>query len=306
MDQSGHKLIRLAGFIYNKVVIIDTINLRARQISLAAFFIFFFLSFPLVQSHSNILYNIDLEFDKTMEEGVTKAAQKFLGVREMPKSFDYDFELISVKFDRMLELSALVDPSDFSIMGFRDDSRVSERGEEKFPEGERRKIAEKVFQALPKAYREELFYSGEKKLYQGTYQHSWFRKINGIAVMNEHFTVEVDPADGEVAAWRMSLFATPKEKILTEPAISFTVAQKIAELGVGGKGIGILPVLVINKDRPLWLAKIKNLYPIFAAVDAADGHIVFSGNARTELPEGYDFGREVPVKETAFIKEIYE
>ncbi len=267
------------------------------------FFSFLFFAIE-VGAHSNILYNINLDFDNQLQSGVIKAAQKFLKAKEMPKMFDYDFELIAAKFDRKLELSVLVNPADFSVFGFRDDSLVSSGKEALSPE-KRKMIAEKTFTAyVPESYQQELSYAGEKRLYQGTYEFTWFRYVSGIVAMNEHFKGEVDPVDGYVVSFRMSLFSSPKEKIQTKPAISGEVAEKIAELSLEGTPLGSGPVLIINNDRPLWLAKIKKIYPIFAGIDALDGRVVFSGNARTELPPEYSAGKDVPAVENEIIKSI--
>ena len=266
-------------------------------------FFFFLLSIEAV-AHSNILYGISLDFDPELKMGVIQAAQKFLKVKEMPITFDYDFELIAAKFDRKLELSVLVNPSDNSIFGFRDDSLVSS-GKEVFSSEKMGKIAEKAFEKyVPEPYKKELLFAGEKKLYQGVYEFIWFRYVDGVAVMNEHFTVEVDPVDGDVVSFRLSLFSSPQEGIRTRPGITAEVAQKISELSLNGQPLPADPLLLINKDRPVWLVKVKKIYPIFAGIDALDGRVVFSGNARTELPPGYSVGRDIPVVETELLRSI--
>ncbi|MBI2576246.1 hypothetical protein HYV84_03460 [Candidatus Woesearchaeota archaeon] len=267
------------------------------------FFFFFLLSIE-AGAHSNILYGISLDFDKEQKMGVIQAAQKFLNVGELPTMFDYDFELIAAKFDRKLELSVLVNPSDNSIFGFRDDSLASS-GKEFFSSEKMREIAERAFEKyVPDPYKKELSFAGEKKLYQGVYEFTWFRYADGVAVMNEHFTVEVDPVDGDIVSFRLSLFSSPKEAIRTTPAIPAEVAKKIGELSLNGQPLPADPLLLINKDRPLWLVKVKKIYPIFAGIDALDGRVVFSGNARTELPPGYTVGKDVPVVETELLRSI--
>jgi len=263
------------------------------------------LSISLVAAHSNILYGISLDFDETLKTGVTSAAQAYLETDEVPVKFDYDRELLTAKFDRLLELSVTMHPSDFSVFGFRDDSLVSRGSEEAFDTMQRKEIAQKIFDNIPNEYKKELVYSGEKKLYSGTYKYTWFRYVGGIYVINDHLEVEIDPVDGDTVAWRLSPFFYRKEELPTVPALSYSVAQNVAQLRMSAEKMDFKPVLLIYNDRLVWLTKVKALYPIFAAIDAADGSLVFAGSPRGEIPLDYDYGREVKVIENEFIKNVY-
>ena len=282
-----------------------------RSLILFVFLSLFFISLLSVftAAHSFILYDIDLDFDPASKERVTHAAQEYLGIDEEPLRFDYDRELIIAQFDRGQELSAAVHPGDFSIMGFRNDSlAIGGTGRDAkltLTAKERKAIAQKVFDRLPQEKTAELVYGEERKMYSGTFEHTWYRKIDGAYVMNDHLEVEVDPASGEVAAWRFSLFSYPREDITTAPAVSSAVAQKIAEINSNAKPAGFTPVFVIEGNRPVWITKVKSLYSFFVEVDALDGSIIREGTLTAELPEGYSYGNNLETVDNELIKSIY-
>jgi hypothetical protein len=258
-----------------------------------------------VFAHGNVLYDITLDFDKDLKKGIISAAQKHLNINEQPTKLDYDYELISVKFGDKLEHSVLVHPSDFSIFGFRDDSLVNRNGDINFNEQQRNDIALDIFNNIPESYQAELKYSGEKKLYAGSFEHTWYRYKNKILVMSDHLKVEIDPTKGSIVAWRLSPFFYRQEELNEVPAISWQTAQKIAELRFKGQSLDTKPVLIFVRNELLWLTKIKGLYPFFVGVNAHTGEVEFSGNPRGELPNDYDYGRDVEVVPSKLIKEIY-
>ncbi len=264
------------------------------------------LSSSTVLSHGNILYDVPLDFDQEMKAGIVKAAQEFLGIEEEPSGFDFDLELIRVHFKRSLELSVLVHPVDFTVYGFRDDSMMSSSDEIKFDESQREEIAQGIFDQIPERYQKELKYGEEKKLYTGMYKHAWYRYVNEVFVANDHLDVEVDPSTGKIISWRLSVFYYDKEDMNINPAISYEVAQKISEIRLNAEPVDFDPILMIEKDKLVWITKVKSLYPIFVEMDAMDGRVIISGSLRTVLPSNYDYGREVEVKETDLIKKIFE
>jgi len=264
------------------------------------------LLLPSAAAHSNILYDVSLDFDPALKELVTAVAQEHFGLVEEPVRFDYERELLIVQFDRKVELSANVDPSDFSLAGFRDDSRVSERGTPRLSQAERRAVAERVFETLPEPMRREMTYGGERELYTGTFQHLWYRAVDGVLVANEHLEVEVNGITGEVIAWKRLPFFAAQENIRTSPAISGAVARKVAELTFNAAPVQFTPFLLLNRDRPVWVVKVKALYPIYVWVDALDGRIVATGDLRATVPEQYAVGPDIPVQETDFIRNIRE
>lgn len=260
---------------------------------------------PIVAAHGNIIYGINLDFDKELESNVIKSAQSYLKIKEEPIQFDFDKELIHVKFDRRLEYSVAINPVDNSVFGFRDDGLLNKDGKINYDKAERKEIAQKIFDSIPEEYKSELVYGEEKKLYSGSYKHTWYRYVDNIYVSGDHLVVEIDPSDGEVVAWRLSIFFYPKSRIKTTPAITYNVVQKIAEIRFKGDPIDFNPVLVINKDKLAWIVRVKSLYPIYVGVDASNGKVLYSGSLRDDLPEDYDYGGDVEVVETDFIKEIY-
>jgi len=258
----------------------------------------------LVNAHGNVLYGINLDFDMGIKNKIIEAAQNHLNIDENPNYLDYDHELITVKFDRFLEYSVVVNPLDFSIHGFRDDSLVV-GGNKNFNQQQRKKIAQKVFDNIPERFKEELTYGEEQKLYSGIYKHAWYRYVNGVYIANDHLEVEIDPGSGNVIAWRLSPFFYSKEEIKTIPAITHNVAQKISEIRFKAKPVDFKPILVYERRNLMWFTKVKSLYPFFVGVNALDGDVITSGSLRFELPGDYDYGREFEARESKFVSNIY-
>ncbi len=267
--------------------------------------IIFILILIQVKAHGNILYDINLDFDKELKSKISESAQSYLNLNEEPIQFDFDRELIVVRFDRAIEYSVNINPIDYSVFGFRDDSLFMKK-DVKFDQKARKNIAQKIFDKIPEKYKDELVYGEERKGYAGnTFKHTWYRKVDNIVVLNDHLEVEVN-GNGEVVTWRLSPFFYSKEQMKTTPAITHEVAQKISEIRFNGEPLEFKPILIIENDKLVWISKVKSLYPIFVGVDALTGDVLSSGRIRGEVPEDYDYGREVEVVETNFIKNIYE
>ncbi len=277
-----------------------------KKVTVLLFILMFLLELSFVRGHGNIIYNIDLDFDEELKSNVIKSAQSHLNIDEEPIQFDFDRELIVAKFDRELEYSVEINPIDYSVFGFRDDSLLTKGDKIKFEKEERKKIAKKVFDNLPEEYKSELKYGEEKKLYSGSFKHSWYRHVDNIYVSGDHLEVEVDPYDGDVIAWRLSIFFYQKSQLKTNPAITYQVAQKVALIRFDAEPLDFNPILIIDKNKPIWITKVKSLYPHFVAVDALDGNVLYSGSLRADLPNDYDYGREIGVTETDFISGIYK
>ena len=111
---------------------------------------------PLAVAHTKFLFDIDLSFDKTLKEGAIKAAQEYLNTTKEPISFDYDRELIVVKFDRQKEYSVSIYPKDFSVHGFRDDNKVQNGKPIAVDEMKRKDIAQQEFDKIPGNYKSQL------------------------------------------------------------------------------------------------------------------------------------------------------
>lgn len=265
----------------------------------------FLFGLVFVEGHGNILYGIDLDFDKAMKLKIIEAAQSYLGINEEPVQFDFDRELIVVKFDRELEYFVSINPVDYSVSGFRDDELLNRNAEIKYNQQQRKEIAQKIFDSLPEEYKSEMAYGEEEKLYSGSFKYRWYRYVDDIFVSNKYFEVEVDGSRGDVIAWKRTIFFYPKSQIQTTPAITYQVAQKIAEIRFKATPLDYKPILILERGKPVWITKVKSLFPFFVGVDALDGNVLYSGSLRTELPENYDYGREVEVIETDFIKNIY-
>ncbi|PIO00635.1 hypothetical protein COT72_00170 [archaeon CG10_big_fil_rev_8_21_14_0_10_43_11] len=257
-------------------------------------------------AHSNVLYGVDLSFNTLFEEGVVQSAKDFFNTTNTPSRIDYEHEALIVNFESDKELYAIISPIDFSVIGFRNNSLISAKSQAiLFSKEARRAKAEAVFQTLANRLRQELVYGEEVQEYSGQFRHTWYRQVEGILVANDYFEVEVDGHTGDIVSWRAPLFIYQKSAMTLTPAISYRVAQYIAEIRFNAKPTDTLPVLVIEKTRPLWLVKVKALYPIYVAVDALTGRVVYSGNPRSPLPVDYDAGRDVAVIKTDYIKQVY-
>jgi hypothetical protein len=167
-----------------------------------------------------------------------------------------------------------------------------------------KKIAEGQLATLPERYRSQLRYGGVTKLYQGTYQFTWFRYVGEIAFLQERFEVEVDPVDGDIVYWMAHNFFYPAEAITVNPAFSKEVAQVAANLYMSAETTEVVPILTVIKNYPVWLVTVKKLYPLIVALDARDGRIIFTGGLKGELPDGYSYN-SADVVETGLIQQIY-
>ncbi len=249
--------------------------------------VLFFAAIPFVFAHGNILYDVNLDFEPEVKQQIITTAQRFLKINETPARFDYERELIIVQFNRSRELSVYIKPDNLRVHGFRDDTLRTLSPKDKIPLATRKEIAQKIFDGISPSYKTELVYDTEKKLYAGTYKHTWYRYIDGIYISNDLLEVEIDPQTGHVIAWKLTPFFYPKELMKLTPAITGTVAQKIAELTLHAQPLDIAPVLIIENTVLVWIVKVKGLYPIYAAINALDGKVLYSGGLKTELPETY-------------------
>ena len=261
---------------------------------------------PSAYSHSNILYNINLDFDLDLKDLARTAAQQYLKTNEKPIQLDYDNEAIIVKFNKSLDYFASVNPLDGTIVGFRDDSLISKGVQESISGAERRKQADKVFDSLPEMIKKQLRYGEETKTYIGTYIHRYYRYTGDIYVSGDYLEVEVDPSDGDVVGWKRSLFLADEEDMKKEPAISSGVAEQIAIISYDAEPVDHKPLLVIMGEKPIWIVKVKLFYPVFVAVDGLDGHILFFGALRDQMPLRYAYGEDAPITENGFIRKMRE
>ena len=273
------------------------------------FFLFsliFVVFFSDVFAHSNYLFDIDLDFSPILKQNVISASDGFYESKKVPVRFDFDRGLLVVQFDNDFEKSVLVNPYSFEVQGFRDDSRTV-RGGAVFDFEQRKKIALSVFENLSEDYKLELVYDGERVTYEGNFKHFWHRYVKGVFVSNEYLEIEVNGVTGQVIAYKLYLFDSNKDVIVVNPAISSNLAKEIGRLKFNGVIVDEFePVLVVENKVPVWVFKIKLLYPIYVGVDGLTGEVLWSGNLRTILPQDYSVGKEVRVIENDFIKKLKE
>lgn len=265
-----------------------------------------------VSAHSLYLFGISLDFDKDLKSNVIGAAQNFLDTKKEPLGFDLDKGLIIVHFEPEQRNYVEINPLDYSIQGMRNENlkhqaiSLSLKDSAKLTKEEALKIANQFFEKLPISIKSELKFDPEVSEVDGTYFYKWFRYANGILAIDENFMVNVDAFNGNIIAWRLSIFDYTKESINTAPAISSNVAKKVAELSFNAPSVeNFEPFLIIQIKDPVWVNKLQGqFYPYFAGVSAVDGGIVFTGTVPGEVPNDYKTN-QIKVAETDLIKEIY-
>lgn len=260
----------------------------------------------IVNAHSLYLFGISLDFDNELKSNVITAAQKFANTSKEPLSFDLDKGLIMVHFEPEQRNYVEVNPLDYSVNGMRNENLKHDEAAKKLTKEQGFEIAKKFFETLPNPIKSELRYDAKVSEVDGTYYYKWFRYVNGILVIDENFMANVDAVNGNIIAWRLSIFDYPKSSIGTAPAISANVAKKVAELSFNAHSVeNFEPYLVIYGKDPIWVNRLQGqFYPYFVGVSAVDGSIAFTGTIPGEVPEGYTTG-QVKIAETDLIKNIY-
>ncbi len=281
--------------------------------SLFVFLFALIISIAVTTAHSLYLFDINLDFDKELKSNVIKTAQDFLKIKKQPLSFDLDKGLIIVHFEPEQRNYVEVNPLGYIIQGMRNENLkhnpklTSEQLSEKLTKEQGFDIANNFFEALPKKIKPELKKDLEVSEVDGTYFYKWFRNVNGVLVIGEDFMVNVDAVNGNIIAWRLSIFDYPKGSIETVPAITGNVAKKVAELSFNVPSVkGFNPYLIINTNEPVWVTKLQgDFYPFFVGVSAKDGNIAFTGTIPGDVPKDYAFS-DVEIVETELIKQIYD
>jgi|GEM_PF-5552485 hypothetical protein len=274
------------------------------------FLLFLFSFIAAVYAHSLYLFNISLDFDKGLKSNVIIAAQKFANTSKEPVSFDLDKGLIMAHFEPDQRNYAEINPLNYEVYGMRNENLkhqiVPQSAASKMPKQEGYETAKRFFEKFPANVKSELKYGADVSEVDGTYFYKWNRYVDGIIVADESFFVNVDAYNGNIIAWRLSIFDYPKESIKTVPAISANVAKKVAELSFNAPSVqNFEPYLIIYTKEPVWVSKIQGqLYPYYIGVNGIDGSIAFTGTLPGEIPDGYKT-ENVKVVETELIKQIY-
>src|SRR3989344_6881270 len=190
------------------------------------FFIFLFFvllmisSLVFVNAHSLYLFDISLDFDKELKSNVIEEAQKFLNAKKKPLGFDLDKGLIIVHFEPEQRNYVEVNPFGYKVNGMRNENLKHRESQNKLTKEQGLGIANKFFETLPKEIKSELKYYAEVSEVDGTYFYKWFRYVNNTLVIGEDFFVNVDAVNGNIIAWRLSIFDYPKDSVETTPTIS--------------------------------------------------------------------------------------
>ena len=273
------------------------------------FFIFLLISSfaILVSAHSLYLFGISLDFDKELKSNVVKSAQKFLSTGKEPLSFDLDKGLIMAHFEPEQRNYVEINPMGYEVYGMRNENLKHKTGTKKLTKEQGFDIANKFFDAFPNDIKSELNHDYDVSEVDDTYFYKWFRHVDGIIVADETFMVNVDAVNGNIIAWRLSIFDYPKSLIEAVPAISKNVAKRVAEISFNAPSVkDFKPYLIIVVNEPVWVNKLQGqFYPFFVGVTAKEGSISFTGTIPGEIPKGYNAGDEIKVIETDFIKQIY-
>jgi len=248
-----------------------------------------------------------LDFDKELKSNIAKSAQKFLSPSEEPLSFDLDKGLVMAHFEPEQRNYVEINPLGYEVYGMRNENLKHKEGQFAITKQQGFQIAGKFFEKLPEKIKSELKHDSDVSEVDNTYFYKWFRQVNGILVIDEAFMVNVDAVNGNIIAWRLSIFDYPKSSIETVPAISKNVAKRVAEISFNAPSVkDFKPYLIIVVNGPVWVNKLQGqFYPFFVGVNAKEGSIAFTGTIPGEVPKGYNAGDEIKVIETDFIKQIY-
>lgn len=267
----------------------------------------FLFSVMLVWAHSVYLFSISLDFDKELEANTIKAAQDFLSTKNKPMAFDLDKGLIMVHFEPEQRNYVEINPFGYEVYGMRNENLRHRAGTKSITEEQGFDIAKKVFEKLPENVKSELKFDSEISEVDGTYFYRWFRYINSILFVGEDFMVQVDAVNGNVIAWRLSVFDYPKDSIDASPAITKNVAKLVAELSFNApSATGFEPYLIINGNEPVWVNKLQGqFYPFYVGVSAEDGSVAFTGTLPGGVPKNYQTNQDIKIIETELVKQIY-
>lgn len=260
-----------------------------------------------VQAHLDEIIDLDLSFEKDLQNIVTHAAQEFLHTIEKPKKFDILGGKYAVHFqgnsDEMKKY-VLVGPNDYKITGFFNESLLGQGNSQKSSQElfEKAKI---FLDSLDLEGKEELYYTGvSDNTFTGVYRYTWHRFLNDYLVITEEFKIDIDSRNQNIIAWDLSIFDAVKEDIdfnnlMSFPEIYkiFTYLEKDAQLVKDFD-----PVLIVRKDRLEWdfLVEIQNaIVPLkyYVGVDAKSGEINYRSSTigndgvypmQYFVPEEYD------------------
>ena len=260
-----------------------------------------------VVGHSLYLFDIKLDFDKDLETNVIKSAKEFMKTDKDPLSFDLDKGLIIAHFEPDNRKYVRINPIDYKVYGMQDETLRHSSGTIKFTKQQAKVIAQKLFDTFPKEISSEFVYDNDISELEGTYYFKWFRYKDGILVVGDDLFINVDAVNGNIIGYRVPILYVPKEKIITNPAITLDVAKKVAEIYANDLPLETFqPYIVSYNGKLVWVNKLEGqFYPYYYGIDASDGSMSFVGILPGEVPESYSKGKDVPVVETDFIKNIY-
>lgn len=261
----------------------------------------------LAAAHSLYLFDISLDFDKELKSNAVKAAQKFLNTNKEPLAFDLDRGLIIAHFETWQRNYVEINPLDYGVHGMRNENLKHTSGSAKLTKEQGFEIASKFFEAFPRKVKSELKYNPEVSDADGTYFYKWFRYVDGIIVVGEDMLVNIDAFNGSIIAWRLAIFDYQSNAIDAVPAITKSVAARVAEISFGAPSVhDFKPYLIISINEPVWVIRLQGqFYPYFVGVSAKDGGISFSGTLPGEVPNEYTAGNEIQAVETELVKQIY-
>ncbi len=252
--------------------------------------------------HSGTFTAISLDDDPRLKAAVIRAAQEFLRVKQQPVGFDSINGKIAVNFDQERKRVVLVDYLPFGttgrvvISGFKDEARKATGGAPRVTPEAAQRLAESIFQQLPREKRKELVFD-EVFQFAGMHHVRWVRQVRGILVMgNEDFSVGVDQVNGAVVYWDVGIFDFPAAMIESTPRIGLAEAIRrateaaAAEVGEAMQSAeDFKPVLLIYGRELRWAVRLTNGKPgtsnanQYVLVPARDGEVIFRGPRDPEL-----------------------
>jgi hypothetical protein len=128
-------------------------------------------------------------------------------------------------------------------------------GIERYNESYAQYVAQKLFdEKVPDEFKDTLFLKEIEKFYH-FYSFNWDRKIDGIPVANEGFSLWVDYSNGNVVLWTLRL-GYPSSQIDLTSSLSSDQAKYVITKAYGQQPVKE-PTLLVNGKKLNWIVDIK-------------------------------------------------
>lgn len=237
------------------------------------------------QAHLNEILNVDLSYEKGLEETIIYKAQDFFNTTKQSIKLDILAGKYAVYFqgdNRSAKQYVLLDPEDYAVTGFYDENLLG-RGQEKKSSQQLLEKAEVFLKSLDIEGKDELLYTGVSDgVFDGVYRYTWNRFLDDYLVIGEEFKIDIDARNENIVAWDFSIFDAKKSSINFDDIMPFSKAYNIfTYLDKNSEIIkDFNPILIIRGDKLEWDFFVQSKNTIitlkyYAGVDAHTGEIIY-------------------------------